>query len=79
MNLKKSATESVSERTDKEALNDFLNSIPYGDYKNMRKKLITGCKVPDYIFANWKSGVAKIPPLAKDKMEEIAGRKIFDK
>lgn len=78
MNLKKSVTKSTSKQSDKEALNRFLNSIPYGEYKSVRKKLIHGCKVPDYIFANWKSGVAKIPTLAKDKMEEIAGRKIFD-
>lgn len=37
------------------------------------------CKVPIYTFNNWRSGLVRIPELAKDKIEEIAGVTIFNR
>ena len=44
----------------------------------MAKRLADECKVPIYTFNNWSSGLVRIPELDKDKIEEIAGRKIFN-
>lgn len=37
----------------------------------MAKKLANECKVPLYTFNNWRSGLVKVPELAKDKIEEV--------
>jgi hypothetical protein len=65
--------------SDKEALNKFMKSVPYGEYSDVRRKIIEGCKVPTYTFSNWMSGIARIPELHKDKIEEIIGATIFER
>lgn len=65
--------------SDKEALNKYMKSVPYGEYSNIRQKIIEGCKIPTYTLGNWMSGIARIPELHKDKIEEITGMKLFDK
>ncbi|EXY46369.1 hypothetical protein AC094_14580 [Bacteroides fragilis] len=45
----------------------------------MAKKLADECKVPLYTFNNWRSGLVKVPELAKDKIEEVINTKIFDR
>ena len=45
----------------------------------MAKRLADECKVPIYTFNNWRSGWVRIPELAKDKIEEVAGVKIFER
>ncbi|KAA6349011.1 hypothetical protein EZS27_003611 [termite gut metagenome] len=43
----------------------------------MVKKLTKECKVSLSTFRNWRFGLARIPELAKDKIEEVTGEKIF--
>lgn len=67
----------LTEKTDAEALNEFLKSIPYGEYKATKERLAEACKVPTYTFNNWCYGLAKIPELCKEKIEEVSGVEIF--
>ena len=59
------------------ALRTFLRSLPVCDSPQMAHDMAEACKVPMYTFNNWRSGLVRIPELAKDKIEEIAGCTIF--
>jgi len=64
----------------KEYVNVFrkwVRSIPEGDYKRIRQRVIEECKITDQIFSHWKAGNSKVPNLAKPIIEEIAGKQIF--
>lgn len=61
------------------ALRTYLRSLPVCEAPKMAKKLADECKVPIYTFNNWRSGLARIPELAKDKIEEVIGTTIFNR
>lgn len=61
------------------ALRTYLRSLPVCESPEMAKKLADECKVPIYTFNNWRSGLVRIPELAKDKIEEVTGVQIFNK
>lgn len=61
------------------ALRTYLRSLPVCESAKMARKLSDACKVPLYTFNNWRSGLVRIPELAKDKIEEFTGVTIFDK
>lgn len=61
------------------ALRTYLRSLPVCESPKMAKKLADECKVPIYTFNNWRSGLARIPELAKDKIEEVTGVQIFNR
>lgn len=61
------------------ALRNYMRSLPVCESPEMAKKLANECKVPIYIFNNWRSGLTRIPELAKDKIEEVTGTTIFDR
>lgn len=61
------------------AIRTYLRSLPVCQSSNMAKKLADECKVPLYTFNNWRSGLVKVPELAKDKIEEVINTKIFDR
>ena len=65
--------------TDGMALRTYLRSLPVCEAPEMAKMLAEECKVPIYTFNNWRSGLVRIPELAKDKIEEIAGVTIFNR
>ena len=56
----------------------WLYALIY-ESSEMAKKLANECKVPLYTFNNWRSGLVKVPELAKDKIEEVIQTKIFDR
>ena len=63
--------EKVSKKKkDAMAIRTYLRSLPVCQSSNMAKKLADECKVPLYTFNNWRSGLVKVPELAKDKIEE---------
>ncbi len=74
MNMEKK----LNSKQDGNALRHYLRSLPVCESSQMAKRLADECKVPIYTFNNWRSGLVRIPELAKDKIEEIAGRKIFN-
>lgn len=60
-------------------LRTYLRNLPVRESSEMAKKLAKECKVPIYTFNNWRSGLVRIPELAKDKIEEITGVEIFNR
>ncbi|KAA6338515.1 hypothetical protein EZS27_013490 [termite gut metagenome] len=66
-------------REDSQKLRTFLRSLPVCESSNTAKKLAEECKVPLYTFNNWRSGMTRMPELAKDKIEEVIGVKIFER
>ncbi|MDR1116608.1 MAG: hypothetical protein LBL33_10790 [Tannerella sp.] len=67
----------LTQKTDAQNLQKWINSIPVGEYRKKIDDVIAGCKIPRSTFYNWKFGLCRIPELHKDKIEEIAGCKIF--
>lgn len=65
-------------KQDGNSLRHYLRSLPVCESSQMAKRLANECKVPIYTFNNWRSGLVRIPNLAKEKIEEIAGCKIFN-
>lgn len=61
------------------ALRSYLRSLPVCESPKMARKLADECKVPLYTFNNWRSGLVRIPELAKDKIEEVIGITLFDR
>lgn len=66
-------------KKDSVALKNFFQSLSYGESRFMTERITEGCKVPRTTVYNWRNGLARIPELYKDKIEEIAGEKIFDR
>lgn len=73
------AEKKVKRENDGMALRTYLRSLPVCESPEMAKKLADECKVPIYTFNNWRSGLVKIPELAKDKIEEVTGVQIFNR
>ena len=70
---------SSKKKKDGMAIRTHLRSLPVCESSEMAKKLANECKVPLYTFNNWRSGLVKVPELAKDKIEEVIQTKIFDR
>lgn len=71
------AKKTLKRTEDSESLRNYLLSLPVKDSSRMANEMAKECKVPMYTFQNWRSGRCRIPELAKDKIEEVAGKKIF--
>lgn len=56
---------------------NWIKTIPVGDYPNIRKRILTECKISEQVFRHWKCGNSKVPVLAQPIVNEIAGREIF--
>ena len=55
----------------------WIESIPVGEYKDIRYRVIRECYITDQIFRHWRIGSVKVPPLAQKEINKIAGREIF--
>jgi len=62
---------------DGEKLRMYLLNLPVKESSEMSLKLTEACKVPLHTFRNWRASRCRIPELAKDKIEEVTGVKIF--
>lgn len=62
---------------DTKKLRDFMFNLRFCEYNATRKQLVEACMVPGYTFSNWLSGAARIPALAKQKINEVTGKQIF--
>jgi hypothetical protein len=70
----------ITKKTDDgEKLRNFLNNLSVIKAPQVAKTMVAKCKVSTTTFRNWRYGMARIPELAKDKIEEVAGEKIFDR
>lgn len=71
MNSEKNYTDDVKK------LRNFMFNLPYCEYNKTRKLLVEACLIPAHTFSNWLSGAARIPELAKQKINEVTGKQIF--
>ena len=55
----------------------WLNTIPNGKYLETRSRIIKECNINGNIYRNWKIGRTPVPPLAKEKINEIFKSKVF--
>ncbi len=61
-----------------EEFRSWYLSVPKGKERNeIRKRIEDECGVRYPTVGNWLYKLCRIPKLAKDKIEEIAGKKIF--
>lgn len=56
---------------------EWIESIPVGEYKDIRLQIIRECHVSRQIFNHWKLGNSKVPLLAQPIINKIAGKEIF--
>lgn len=71
------AKKTLKRNEDGEKLRMYLIGLPLKDSSKMVAKLAEECKVPLHAVHNWRAGACRIPELAKDKIEEVTGVKIF--
>lgn len=71
------AKKTLKRNEDGEKLRMYLIGLPLKDSSKMVAKLAEECKVPLHTVHNWRAGTCRIPELAKDKIEEVTGVKIF--
>lgn len=62
---------------DGERLRMYILSLPILEARTAVEKISETCKVPVHTVNNWRYGLCRIPNLAKDKIEELFGVKIF--
>lgn len=55
-----------------------MDSIPVGDYKDVKDQIIEKCHITDDVWSNWLSGRTSIPELAKPIINEVAKRDVFE-
>jgi len=55
----------------------YWGTLSRYERKEMRKKIMSACYVEYPTITNWLGGACAIPPLAKEKIEEVVGEKIF--
>ena len=56
---------------------EWIESIPLGNYKDIRMRVIKECRIKEQIFRHWRIGTVKVPPLAQEKINQIAEKEIF--
>lgn len=56
---------------------DWLDSITVSEYPEIRKRIIKECKISEQKFRHWRAGNSRIPVLAQEKINEIAGKAVF--
>ena len=71
------AKKTLKRNQDGEKLRMYLLTLPLKDSSKMVVRLAEACKVPLHTVHNWRGGLCRIPELAKDKIEEVTGVKIF--
>jgi hypothetical protein len=64
-------------QSDAKRLRDYLFSRPAHECQSHKCMLADGCKEPLSTLNAWMFGKCRIPALAKAKIEQIAGQKIF--
>ena len=56
----------------------WFDTIPTGEARATKWKVINDCKITEQIFKHWKCGNSKVPPLAQGIINTIAGKIIFE-
>lgn len=53
-------------------LHVWMDAIPAGDVKTIKRLIIARCKSKDHIFRNWKSGVTVVPILERTIINQLS-------
>lgn len=56
---------------------DWLDSITVSEYPEIRKRIIEECKISEQKFRHWRAGNSRVPVLAQEKINKIAGKAVF--
>jgi hypothetical protein len=64
-------------KTDGDIFREYLNSLDRPERSRIKKQIIATCKIEYPTIDNWRYNLCRIHPLAKEKIEEITGRKLF--
>lgn len=68
----------TTDTTNNARLLAWLSTIPVGILPEIREQIMRDCGITRYVLSYWLSGRTKIPYLAMQKIEEIAGKRIFE-
>lgn len=63
---------------EKNHFGDWIKNVPVGEYAEVRKRILSDCKITEQVFRHWKCGNSKVPVLAQPFINEIAGKNIFN-
>jgi len=50
----------------------WMDAIPAGDVKTIKRLIIERCKSQDHIFRNWKSGITRVPLLERTIINKLS-------
>lgn len=64
-------------KSDLNEFRDWLDSLTVSEYPDVRKRIIDECRITEQKFRHWKAGNSRVPELAKEKINEIAGKPVF--
>ena len=63
--------------TNNDRLLAWMATVPAGKLPEIRARIMRDCGISRYVLAHWLSGRTRIPYLALQKIEAIAGEKLF--
>lgn len=66
------------ETTNNDRLLAWLSTIPVGHIAGVRERIMRDCGISRYVLAHWLAGRTRIPFLALQKIEAIAGKRLFE-
>jgi hypothetical protein len=69
--------EKIKTKTDGDIFKEYLVSLSRDERRVMRKKIIAACRIEYPTIDNWRYNICRIPPLAKEKIEELTGLQLF--
>jgi hypothetical protein len=50
----------------------WMDALPAGDVKTIKRRIIERCKSQDHIFRNWKSGITRVPILERTIINQLS-------
>ena len=66
----------------KTELQEYLDSVPAGDIKHLKERMIEKARTNGIVFRNWRLGLTKVPPLERDIINYISfgynGKNVFE-
>ena len=57
---------------EKKAFGQWIESLPFSQYNEVRRRIVAECKVSGAAFSLWRRGVNAPSPLARDIIDRIA-------
>ena len=64
--------ETTEAKTVVNELRVWMDAIPAGDVRTIKRLIIERCKSQDHIFRNWKSGITRVPILERTIINQLS-------